>query len=358
MQAPLRYWKVLFFMAATLTSTLAGAYLHHNASTGVDYKSLLADKLDIRVFSGTQNGRMAVTVNVTRSNGPGIWTADVYVTAPTGTPILVTSNSKKIPYGGVPESTEPSYKGPAYKKPFDSDWHLTSVFYTVFPTPDDAAVTPDGLLIGSFDISSSVSNLEHGIFSAVLPSIAQDEKGSQNFPALASSRTSGLTKPSDEILGGTDALGRQTFDGSPDVYQVWWEPQTLESKVRLGNATATLRSADIQVNYPPFSGVIDQNLQWQGSYGLSPMLLTVDRTEQEGRSRNEFLAGIALATGISALFALVQEIRSQPTTKVATPSRQLATSHTSTPTSGGLVRLALFAAGLLVLQTIVRRLRK
>ena len=62
------------------------------------------------------------------------------------------------------------------------------------------------------------------------------------------------------------------------------------------------------MNTPVAAQPDGSDLVWQGSSGLGAQFSAEDRDRLSSAGRNEFLAGIALATAAAALIALVQEL--------------------------------------------------
>ena len=87
---------------------------------------------------------------------------------------------------------------------------------------------------------------------------------------------------------------------------LFFPPATLSASEILDNGGDAVSDSDVLTDLPA-SNVDDHALVWRGSFGLSPVLRAVPRSTEEAEKSDDFLSGVALATGAAGLVAFVQE---------------------------------------------------
>jgi hypothetical protein len=99
-------------------------------------------------------------------------------------------------------------------------------------------------------------------------------------------------------------------DNGKPMQALFYPPATLSASEILDNGADAVSDSDVLTDLPA-SSASNHALVWQGSFGLSPVLRAVPRSTEETEKSDDFLSGVALATGAAGLVAFVQEAPDQ-----------------------------------------------
>jgi hypothetical protein len=174
---------------------------------------------------------------------------------------------------------------------------------------------PAALNLGYFEIPRESFVLTKDLFSARLPVVGGDELVVNDRPQFGIGETGRHDILSirqvnyfpSKLNSAKNKPNRWTVEAGEPAKEVFWKPGHLNVAETLDVDGFRYENAILKSFLPSDGHVDGSKAFWRGEDGMTPELVAVGRDLEERRSRDEFLSGVALATGAAALIALVQE---------------------------------------------------
>jgi hypothetical protein len=309
-------WRALFFLIVLAASAALG--LHWHAAANRPVAAVPSDApLKLNVFVTDRSARVTLSTDLEQNesctvSGSCVWFEQVTLLGQVsgkGT-VLITSNRPDEP------DPTPQFK-PSHLKNAGPDFAYT------FTAP--AAAVQPGYFETSFDLPSKyIIDTSGGPISARLPEIGGLEDTPDGPPAgledLSEADPSfGVGSRRKLVYAPVLPKGATTPTGDPKTWldntgkpmqALFYPPAALSVSETLDNGGNAVSGSDVLTDLPA-SSANNHALVWRGSFGLSPVLRAVPRSTEETEKSDEFLSGVALATGAAGLVAFVQEAPDQ-----------------------------------------------
>ena len=309
-------WRALFFLIVLIGSAALG--LHWHAAANRQVAAIPSDApLKLNVFVTDRSARVTLSTDLeqddscTMSENCVSFERVVLLGQVSGkATVLITSNRPAD--GGFLANFKPSHlkdAGPNFA-------------YTLIAP---AAEVQRGNFFLIFDLPRKyIIDTSSGAISARLPEIGGLEDTTDGRPVGLDdlseadpsfgfgSRHQLVYAPVPPMTATTPVSDPKTWvdDTGKPMQELFYPPATLSASETLDNGGDAVSDSDVLTDLPA-SNVNNHALVWRGSFGLSPVLRAVPRSTEETEKSDDFLSGIALATGAAGLVAFVQEAPDQ-----------------------------------------------
>jgi hypothetical protein len=299
------WWRASVFFAVLLAATGLGIYWHLNAGGHDIDLARRTVPLKINVYAADRGATVSLYVTLQPVHGDA-YQVRLYGTSTTHSGLLVTATRPgKTPDGQVFGRLSPDRGGDLERG------HFVATF---LEAQQVKTLNTDWLELASFDIPArDIVTMKDG-YAARFPALADVESGVSD--AVYGSVDSGVSLSAGSLYLLPAAIddpypsaGDQAIRKPPAALRThFYEPHELQTSEALLDARSLVTTGDVTINYPSNGTLESGAFVWRGEYALSPELAVVSRAAQDSRARYGFLSGIALATAVAALIALVQEL--------------------------------------------------
>jgi hypothetical protein len=270
-----------------------GLYWHFAAQTDDPDLATRPVPLTVKVYSADPAAAVDLTLTVTPQKDRTSL-AQLYVTASTKKDLLLTAS--------LPDITTPR----ARFAPLSAGrtGGASGQYAAVISSPAELQrLNAAAELFATFRLPVGAITHHRGTYAARLPALGQGESDAlagvvYRSDAAPTQVDAGSISPGPALTGDADGPGRTSF----------YVPDTLSTSESLLQARDVVANGDVEINYPGGGTLESDAFVWRGDYGVSPELTVVSRAARQRANRDAFLSGIALASAVAALIALVQEL--------------------------------------------------
>lgn len=301
-------WLVWALAAICLVSVAAGIITQRmSKDTEAPDSGNNSPPFFIAVYTQSPEKAIGLELDLYRDVDSGITLVDLYLSAPADDDVTLLASQQ--------DTADDVGKSPSFAKLENTAGTDPYSYYLDIPNGAQPSVAGQlGKKVATFKVAASSLIEEYQEVVARLPLVGQSESSSQFWPAAATAgTTSGIYLS--PILG----LNYKLSDRTPSHYQLpditgstakrlYWNPERLSTVERVLGVSQMISGWNISDT--PSNGVSEAgDYMWQGDYGLAGSLTAVSPSAVHDHDNDEFLSGIAWATGAAAFIALLQECR-------------------------------------------------
>ena len=299
-------WRAYALAVILLISVAAGLSWHYQSKDlGQANSANSGPPFLLGIYTDSPSEPISLDLNL--YNNAGGTFVEVFLNAPSNDSIILVSTQQDV---GQAYGPQPSFKQLFFK-------NGPASYYSYYKLiSGNSLETGDPYGVGFFKVPDSTFIVNHDEVAAQMPLIGQYQSDSQYTPQAATlATTEGI------YLAPTLESGYEVSDRNPSDYSVlslpyapvkdlYWNPEHLSTEEQVLGVGRQISGWNISATPP--NGISDAgNYVWQGDYGLAGLLTAINPTVLDSRDSDEFLSGIALATGAAALIALLQECKDE-----------------------------------------------